>query len=959
MKKGTVKKTIVLGIIILFVGTSVFPLMENVRADGPGYVIAQGQLGQGCERKLARTSDGFLHSVYCRLDGSYNRIYYAHSINDGVTWTEEPESISPPLQNCGNPCIAVGQNDNIHVAWTWARAPVGSSWYSTIQYRVKTTTGWQGTGDVITGYYECPSLAIDSGGVVHLAIGGYGGGAYHGVGVQYLKKVTPSSSWSSPLRVSSSVWANLPELVVDGNNDIHILYIHAPRSGPYYGLRYRRTIGGAWQGEEIIQTDDAAWSYGSLAVDSTGDVYAVWCNANTGQIKLGKRSPSGTWPQPFGDVLAADGYSKQNAVISIDGSNTIHIVWCGKDANSPNYFQMRYRKYSNGWSGVSYPTSASVNQQNPGLIWAWYPVVNGVHTNIPQNGYAFVWNDGSTIRFYKSDGGGQSNHMTKPVEGSVLYFQNAFRGYYITKDYKKGDYHLSTLVFNPILPQYPNGFHILKVQNGEVFKNGKKVFYNRYDVYHEGIDILRDTGTPVYPAASGTIKYISNLDNPKEGPGRYILIWHGDITKLDGTLVDKISTRYLHLDEISPYIKQKLLEQNINPNNFEGWVNTPIQITPDKMIGEVGNTGCPTQPPHLHLEVRQGDDFTYLPYNTLPLNPCEFINYQGYTTPPENPAPFGIKTLCPVDIIITDPDGLIISKETNQLPTSSQYIEVKNGTSGEGPEEVPNDNIVIYERKIGTYLITVIAESGAEPTDTYSLQVSSADAVLILAENVSISNIPNHPYVIISTESEIILDYIPPITNKIVSQPKYGTNDEWVTSSTEFNLTATDDLSGVDTTYYRIWFNGAWTPWTEYTENFTMSGEGVHYLEYCSVDNAGNAEETRNQTHYVDDSPPVVTISASPNSLWPPNHKMKNVLISGSATDGGAGIASVTFAVVDEYDQFEPTLTGFGQIIQLEAWRNGNDMDGRIYTITATATDNLGHVTTALTIVRVPHDQGN
>ena len=402
MNKGTVKKTIVLGIIILFVGTSVFPLMENVRADGPGYVIAQGQLGQGCERKLARTSDGFLHSVYCRLDGSYNRIYYAHSINDGVTWTEEPESISPPLQNCGNPCIAVGQNDNIHVAWTWARAPVGSSWYSTIQYRVKTTTGWQGTEDVITGYYECPSLAIDSGGVVHLAIGGYGGGAYHGVGVQYLKKVTPSSSWSSPFRVSSSVWANLPELVVDGNNDIHILYIHAPRSGPYYGLRYRRTIGGAWQGEEIIQTDDAAWSYGSLAVDSTGDVYAVWCNANTGQIKLGKRSPSGTWPQPFGDVLAADGYSKQNAVISIDGSNTIHIVWCGKDANSPNYFQMRYRKYSNGWSGVSYLTSASVNQQNPGLIWAWYPMINGVHTNIPQNGYAFVWNDGSTSRFYKS-----------------------------------------------------------------------------------------------------------------------------------------------------------------------------------------------------------------------------------------------------------------------------------------------------------------------------------------------------------------------------------------------------------------------------------------------------------------------------------------------------------------------------------------------------------------------------
>jgi uncharacterized repeat protein (TIGR01451 family) len=198
-----------------------------------------------------------------------------------------------------------------------------------------------------------------------------------------------------------------------------------------------------------------------------------------------------------------------------------------------------------------------------------------------------------------------------------------------------------------------------------------------------------------------------------------------------------------------------------------------------------------------------------------------------------------------------------------------------------------------------------------------------------------------------------------PATIKTIGNPKYGGNDEWVTSSTEFNLTATDDLSGVDTMYYRIWISGVWTLWLEYIDNFTLFGEGKHYLEYYSVDNAGNVESTHNQTHYVDDSGPVVTISASPNSLWPPNHKMKNVVISGSVTDAGSGIASVTFAVVDEYGQVEPTITHFSQTIQLEAWRNGNDMDGRMYTITATATDNLGHITTASTVVLVPHDQGN
>jgi len=384
------------------------------------------------------------------------------------------------------------------------------------------------------------------------------------------------------------------------------------------------------------------------------------------------------------------------------------------------------------------------------------------------DGFVLITLDGGGLYAFRVS---QSEQMNKPVEGTIIKSKDAFRGYYITKDYKKGDYHLDTLVFKPILPQYPKGFHIIQINNGELYKGGKKVFYNKYDVYHEGIDIYRDTGTPVYPAASGTIKHICNWN--KEGPGKYVFIWHGDAIKLDGTLVNKISTRYLHLDEISDYLKEKLIELGHNPDGFDGEVNIPI--TSETMIGKVGKTGCPGGiDPHLHLEVRQGDDLTCLPYNTLPLNPCEFIEYQGYITPPENPKPYQTKTLCPVDIIITDPDGLIISKETNQLPTSSQYIEVKDGTSGEGPEEIPNDNIVIYERKMGMYIISIIPEPGAEPTDTYNLQIIFADAVLPIAENVTISNIPDEPYIVKSNESGIYAAPIPAFTylpeNPIVNQ---------------------------------------------------------------------------------------------------------------------------------------------------------------------------------------------
>ncbi len=88
----------------------------------------------------------------------------------------------------------------------------------------------------------------------------------------------------------------------------------------------------------------------------------------------------------------------------------------------------------------------------------------------------------------------------------------------------------------------------------------------------------------------------------------------------------------------------------------------------------------------------------------------------------------------------------------------------------------------------------------------------------------------------------------------------YGTpldySGEWVSSNTTFTLVATDNESGVDATYYRIWYNGTWTSWITYTLPFTLSGTGMHYLEYYSVDNVGNKETVHNQTHYVDSTPP-------------------------------------------------------------------------------------------------------
>lgn len=112
---------------------------------------------------------------------------------------------------------------------------------------------------------------------------------------------------------------------------------------------------------------------------------------------------------------------------------------------------------------------------------------------------------------------------------------------------------------------------------------------------------------------------------------------------------------------------------------------------------------------------------------------------------------------------------------------------------------------------------------------------------------------------------KILEDTLPPVTMKSIGPPKYGLGDKWVTSNSEFHLIATDDLSGVNKTYYRIWHNGTWNPahgvginneFMEYRVSFYLSGEGKHYLEYYSTDKACNVEDIQNQTHYIDDSSP-------------------------------------------------------------------------------------------------------
>jgi len=101
-------------------------------------------------------------------------------------------------------------------------------------------------------------------------------------------------------------------------------------------------------------------------------------------------------------------------------------------------------------------------------------------------------------------------------------------------------------------------------------------------------------------------------------------------------------------------------------------------------------------------------------------------------------------------------------------------------------------------------------------------------------------------------------DTTPPVTVHSLDPPNPDGLNGWYVSDVNVTLSATDDISGVNVTYYRI-DSGEWIV---YTEPFTLSEDGDDILiEYYSVDNAGNREYVNSLRLDIDQTEPEIYLT--------------------------------------------------------------------------------------------------
>jgi hypothetical protein len=114
----------------------------------------------------------------------------------------------------------------------------------------------------------------------------------------------------------------------------------------------------------------------------------------------------------------------------------------------------------------------------------------------------------------------------------------------------------------------------------------------------------------------------------------------------------------------------------------------------------------------------------------------------------------------------------------------------------------------------------------------------------------------------------------------------------------------------------------------------------------------------------LDTTPPTLSLTLSPATLWPPNDKLVSINATIAVQDDydpepeiklESITASETLAANDVQDA---QLGTDDRQFSLAAKRAGNNQAGRIYTVTYSATDASGNKATASATVTVPHDQG-
>jgi hypothetical protein len=154
-------------------------------------------------------------------------------------------------------------------------------------------------------------------------------------------------------------------------------------------------------------------------------------------------------------------------------------------------------------------------------------------------------------------------------------------------------------------------------------------------------------------------------------------------------------------------------------------------------------------------------------------------------------------------------------------------------------------------------------------------------------------------------------------------------------------------------------------PDVEITNSFTEGGAdasgsyplGETTVGFVAADLVGNTDDCETTVVVVDTQAPIAALTATPDTVWPPNHKMVTVTIDVAAEDD----CSTSDCHITGVSSNEPIDASDYSIVaddQFEVRAERSSAEGRVYTATVICEDASGNTSAHSVSVTVPHDNG-
>lgn len=244
-----------------------------------------------------------------------------------------------------------------------------------------------------------------------------------------------------------------------------------------------------------------------------------------------------------------------------------------------------------------------------------------------------------------------------------------------------------------------------------------------------------------------------------------------------------------------------------------------------------------------------------------------------------------------VSIEVTTSSGRIDSYAyelyIDKRPPVIQFIEPKNYTLVSG---VFNVSLLIFDfyydlPEDGVWFnITGANYKVYVDPPYYTLEIDARNSTGLIHVEIYVKDYVGH-----LTKMHLVyyVDNTPPVST--IELPRY-----WWNTTVVLEINATDDISGVAKTYYRV-DHGEWVEGTTITipAPSDHSNDGIHFIEYYSVDYAGNVEPVKNLSLGIDTVQPIINIDSPLNNSMVP----KIIYVTGNVSDELSGINNTIIKV--------------------------------------------------------------